>query len=104
MGDRSDASGQGGRASGPGAGLAPELAFEDSARRLAEIVLELEGGELPLERSLELFEEGVRLARAAQRRLDEAERRVEELLGIDANGKPVTRDFDAGPVQSQRGG
>ncbi len=97
MGDRSDASGQGGPASG--AGLPRELAFEDSARRLAEIVVELEGGELPLERSLELFEEGVRLARAAQRRLDEAERRVEELLGIDANGKPVTRDFDAGPAQ-----
>ena len=69
------------------------LTFEESTRRLARIVEELEAGELPLERSLELFEEGVRLARKAQARLDHAERRVEELLGIDAQGKPVTREF-----------
>ena len=68
--------------------------FEESSRRLAKIVEQLEAGDLPLERSLELFEEGVRLARAAQERLDRAERRVEELLGIDARGAPVTRDFD----------
>jgi exodeoxyribonuclease VII small subunit len=68
--------------------------FEESARRLSQIVAELEGGDLPLERSLELFEEGVRLARAAQERLDQAERRVEELLGIDGQGKPIVRDFD----------
>jgi exodeoxyribonuclease VII small subunit len=67
--------------------------FEESARRLSQIVAELEGGDLPLERSLLLFEEGVRLARAAQERLDQAERRVEELLGIDAQGKPVVRPF-----------
>jgi len=75
---------------------APETAasFEESARRLAQIVAELEGGDLPLERSLALFEEGVRLARAAQDRLDQAERRVEELLGVDAQGKPIVRDFD----------
>lgn len=68
--------------------------FEESARRLSQIVAELEGGDLPLERSLALFEEGVRLARAAQERLDQAERRVEELLGVDAQGKPIVRDFD----------
>jgi len=68
--------------------------FEESARRLAQIVAELEGGDLPLERSLLLFEEGVRLARAAQERLDQAERRVEELIGLDAQGKPVVRDFE----------
>ena len=70
------------------------LSFEESARRLSAIVEELEGGELPLERSLELFEEGVKLARAAKERLDKAERRVEELLGIDAQGKPVVREFE----------
>jgi len=69
--------------------------FEESARRLSQIVAELEGGDLPLERSLQLFEEGVRLARAAQGRLDQAERRVEELLGIDTQGKPIVRDFDS---------
>jgi len=68
--------------------------FEESTRRLSQIVAELEGGDLPLERSLLLFEEGVRLARLSQARLDEAERRVEELLGIDGQGKPVLRDFE----------
>jgi exodeoxyribonuclease VII small subunit len=67
--------------------------FEESARRLSQIVAELEGGDLPLERSLLLFEEGVRLARAAQERLDQAERQVEELLGIDAQGKSIVRPF-----------
>jgi len=68
--------------------------FEESARRLSQIVAELEGGDLPLERSLQLFEEGVRLARAAQERLEQAERRVEELLGTDPQGKPIVRDFE----------
>jgi exodeoxyribonuclease VII small subunit len=71
--------------------------FEDAARRLGEIVEELEAGDLPLERSLALFEEGVRLARTAQERLDRAERRVEELLGVDANGKAVTRELPLDP-------
>ena len=68
--------------------------FEESTRRLAQIVSELEGGDLPLERSLSLFEEGVRLARAAQDRLDRAERRVEELLGLDEQGRPILRDLE----------
>jgi exodeoxyribonuclease VII small subunit len=75
---------------------AGEPSFEESARRLAAIVDELERGDLPLERSLELFEEGVKLARSAQERLDRAERKVEELLGIDGNGRPITRELAAG--------
>ena len=71
------------------------VSFEESTRRLAQIVAELEGGELPLDRSLSLFEEGVRLARAAQDRLDKAERRVEELLGIDEQGRPILRDLES---------
>lgn len=70
------------------------LSFEESTRRLTAIVEQLEGGELPLERSLELFEEGVRLARAAKARLDRAEQRVEELLRVDPDGKPVVRNFE----------
>jgi exodeoxyribonuclease VII small subunit len=67
--------------------------FEETTRRLSQIVAELEGGELPLDRSLSLFEEGVRLARAAEQQLDGAERRIEELLGLDAQGKPVVREL-----------
>ena len=80
----------------PGAPLdtsAEGASFEESMRRLTQIVAELEGGDLPLERSLQLFEEGVRLARSAQDRLDKAERRVEELLGLDEQGRPILRDF-----------
>lgn len=68
--------------------------FEESTRRLARIVEQLEAGDLPLESSLALFEEGVRLARIAQERLDRAERRVEELMGIDAQGRPVLRALE----------
>ena len=71
-----------------------KLSFEDSIRRLGEIVEALEGGELPLEDSLRLFEEGIKLARTSQSVLDRAERRVEELLSVDENGNPVVRDVD----------
>jgi len=69
--------------------------FEDSVKRLAEIVEELESGELPLEQSLKLFEEGVRLARTSQATLDEAERRVEQLLTLDEEGNPVVRELES---------
>ena len=49
----------------------------------------------PLEASLGLFEEGIRLAHVSQQRLDRAERRIEELLGIDSDGEAVTRPFEA---------
>ena len=70
-----------------------EPTFEDSVRRLGEIVERLESGDLPLEDSLALFEEGVRLARISQAKLDGAERRVEQLLTIDEDGNPVVREL-----------
>lgn len=54
--------------------------FEASLAALEKIVRELERGELPLEKSLELFERGVRLSRECQERLQQAERRIEVLL------------------------
>ena len=57
--------------------------FESSLAALEKVVRELERGELPLEKSLELFEEGVRLSRECQERLSEAERRIEVLLQDD---------------------
>lgn len=71
-----------------------ESSFEDSIRRLGEIVEALENGELPLEDSLRLFEEGVKLARASQAKLDGAEKRVEELLSVDESGNPLVREID----------
>lgn len=69
--------------------------FEASAERLQTIVEQLESGELALEKSLELFEEGVKVARDAQARLDAAEKRVEELLGVDEDGRARTRPFES---------
>ena len=62
--------------------------FEAQLASLERVVRELERGDLPLERSLELFELGVRLSRECQERLAEAERRIEVLLQDDA-GRPV---------------
>lgn len=68
--------------------------FEASLSKLERIVRELERGDLPLEKSLQLFEEGVRLTRECQHRLNEAERRIEVLLrGPD--GRPVVAGLDA---------
>ena len=62
--------------------------FEAQLASLERIVRELERGDLPLERSLELFEQGVKLSRECQERLNEAERRIEVLLR-DQSGRPV---------------
>src|SRR3982750_256774 len=67
--------------------------FESQLSALEKIVRELERGDLPLERSLELFEEGVRLSRECQERLNQAERRIELLLH-DNDGRPIISTFD----------
>ncbi len=67
--------------------------FEASLAALERIVRELERGDLPLERSLELFEEGVRLSRECQERLTSAERRIEVLLH-DTDGRPLVQEFE----------
>lgn len=68
--------------------------FESSLEELERIVRELERGDLPLEKSLELFEQGVKLSRACQERLNEAERRI-EILTRDSKGRPTVRSFEA---------
>ena len=54
--------------------------FEDALDKLEKIVSKLEEGDIPLEESLKLFEEGIRLSRFCNQRLDEAEKKVEILL------------------------
>ena len=54
--------------------------FEDSLKRLENIVAELEEGDLPLEDSLKLFEEGMRLSAVCKEELDAAEGKVQILL------------------------
>jgi exodeoxyribonuclease VII small subunit len=69
-----------------------DLKFEDCLTRLEQIVTALEAGNLPLEQSLKVFEEGVTLARRCSRYLDEAERRI-EMLAKDDTGAVTTRPF-----------
>lgn len=57
----------------------PEPSFEQALADLEKIVQRLESGELPLEESLRLYEDGVRLTRACSARLDAAEGRIEIL-------------------------
>lgn len=66
--------------------------FEVQLKRLEEIVKQLEGGQLALEDSLKVFEEGVRLSRSCHEKLSSAERRVELLLQ-DPGGAIVTEPF-----------
>ncbi len=55
--------------------------YEDSLKRLEEIVQRLESGQLSLDESLRLFEEGTQLTKVCQQRLNEAELRIEKLVG-----------------------
>lgn len=73
---------------------AEPLTFEDAVKRIEAIVQTLERGDLPLEESLQLFEEGVRLSRASQDKLDGAQKRVEELLGFERDGSARTTPFE----------
>lgn len=69
-----------------------KLTFEQALQRLEQVVRELENGDLALDRSLALFQEGVSLARQCGAQLDEAEARIERLL--EQNGEPVTAPLD----------
>jgi len=53
--------------------------FESALKSLEDIVVQLEGGDLSLDRALELFEEGIQISRFCSSKLEEAERRVEVL-------------------------
>lgn len=75
--------------------------FESSLSNLEKIVRQLEEGDLPLEESLKLFEEGVRLSRECQERLNQAERRIEVLLQ-DAGGNPVLNEIGQNELDEPR--
>ncbi len=74
------------------------LTFEASLEELERIVKELEKGDLPLEKSLSLFETGMRLSGECKRQLEEAETRVEILIKRGADVVPVPFE----PEKSQK--
>ncbi len=83
-------------------GEAQAKTFEASLEALEQIVRELEQGDLSLERSLELFERGIKLSRECQERLSQAERRI-ELLMRDNQGRPVVVPFEEGRNDGGKG-
>ncbi len=70
-----------------------EKKFEAALARLEEIVQQLEKGDIQLEHSLKLFEEGIKLSRICNKRLEEAERKVEILIK-DKAGNITAEPFE----------
>ena len=74
--------------------------FEECLERLEKIVQELEKGEVPLEKSLTLFEEGMQLSATCRKQLEDAEGKVEILL--KQNGKLQTEPFEPPAEKASR--
>ena len=77
--------------------------FEQAMARLEAIVADLEKGDLSLDESLKIFEEGVRLSKNCLKVLEEAERKIEVLVQ-DKNGKKQLRAFSFGSGDSRDSG
>ncbi len=77
--------------------------FEKALNRLSAIVSSLEKGDLPLQESLQLFEEGVKLSRYCSDRLEEAERRIDVLVK-GKGGKTTEEPFEEANLEDQSGG
>jgi exodeoxyribonuclease VII small subunit len=68
--------------------------FEQALASLETIVHDLEAGRLSLAESLGRYEEGIKLLKQCYSQLEQAERKIELLTGIDAAGNPITAPFD----------
>ena len=71
-----------------------DLTFEQAMDRLEEIVSLLESGDSPLDKSLSLFEEGVKLVKLCNSQLEKAESSVKQLINQD--GEIIEKEFDIG--------
>jgi exodeoxyribonuclease VII small subunit len=71
--------------------MSAPVSFEDSLERLEAIVQKMESGDLKLEESIRLFEEGIKLTRACSQRLEEAEKRVQQLMKDSAEEPPARK-------------
>ncbi len=70
----------------------PVPSFEECLKRLETIVAQLERSDLPLEESIQLFEEGMRISESCRKQLDEAEGKIEML--VKKGGKTTTEPFE----------
>ena len=74
-----------------------DIKFEKAIQRLEKIVDDLEKGELDIDKSLEIFEEGIKMSRVCSKKLNEAESKIEKLTR-DQKGELVTKLF---PVEDK---
>lgn len=70
--------------------------FEESMARLEQIVRAMERGDVALEESLKLFQEGTELVRSCQKLLDDAQLQVKKIM-MAPDGSPVEEDFQDEP-------
>ncbi len=70
--------------------------FEQSLEDLEKIVKELESGDLPLEKAIKRFEQGMALSRQCNQMLDQTERKVSQLIK-DSEGRAYELPFENGP-------
>jgi exodeoxyribonuclease VII small subunit len=74
--------------------------FEKAFQQLEKIVQRLESEELPLDESLQLFEEGIRLSRFCNQKLEEVEKKIELILA-DAKGQPRVEAFEESELEEE---
>ncbi|MEZ5694752.1 MAG: exodeoxyribonuclease VII small subunit [Altererythrobacter sp.] len=72
-----------------------ELSFEDALRALEDVVRRLEGGEVPLDESIDLYERGEALRQHCQKRLDSAQARIEKIVSGPDGAPRGTAPLDA---------
>ncbi|MCH6580391.1 MAG: exodeoxyribonuclease VII small subunit [Nitrospinae bacterium] len=77
-----------------------EIKFEKAMNRLEHIVEELEKGELDIDKSLEIFEEGIKMSRVCSKKLNEAEQKIEKLTK-NQKGELVAELFPVGDEDDQ---
>lgn len=77
---------------------AGQLTFEQALAAMDSIVRDLEEGRLGLDESLARYERGVKLLRQCHEQLQQAERRIELLSGVDADGNPITTPLEDAPL------
>ena len=73
---------------------AEEMKLEDAMRRHDQVVKELDGENADLDKALKLYEEGVRLVRICNAKLDEADRKI-KILKLSSDGELIEKDFEA---------
>jgi exodeoxyribonuclease VII small subunit len=71
-----------------------QITFEQALAAIESLVRDLEEGQLGLEESLARYERGVKLLRQCHEQLQQAERRIELLAGVDAEGNPICTPLD----------